>query len=64
VGRDARHVCVETTTFEDVDGRTKVATNTLFHTTEERDGMIDSGMEKGLNESYERLYELLAKLGS
>jgi uncharacterized protein YndB with AHSA1/START domain len=54
------YVCVETTTFEDLGGRTKVTTNTLFHTTEERDGMIDSGMERGLNESYERLDELLA----
>ena len=29
-------------------------------TKEERDGMIDSGMEGGLNETYERLEALLA----
>jgi uncharacterized protein YndB with AHSA1/START domain len=57
------HVSVETATFEDLgDGRTKVTTVSLFHTTEERDGMIASGMEGGMNETYERLDELLARL--
>jgi len=58
------HILVETATFEDLGGRTKVTTRSLFHTTEERDGMIASGMEGGLNESYERLDELLAAGGS
>ncbi len=31
----------------------------LFHTTEERDGMLPSGMEKGLGDSHDRLAELL-----
>jgi uncharacterized protein YndB with AHSA1/START domain len=57
------HVVVETVTFEDLGGRTKVTNNSLFHTSEERDGMLESGMEGGLNESYERLDWLLAKLG-
>ena len=56
------HICVETTTFEDLGGRTKVTTRSLFHTTEERDGMLAS-MEGGVDESYERLDELLAELG-
>jgi uncharacterized protein YndB with AHSA1/START domain len=55
------HVSVETAEFEDLGGRTKVTTTTLFHTNEERDGMIGSGMERGLNESYARLDELLAR---
>jgi uncharacterized protein YndB with AHSA1/START domain len=54
------HFVVETATFEDLGGRTKVTTRSLFHTTEERDGMLSSGMEIGLAESYERLDELLA----
>jgi uncharacterized protein YndB with AHSA1/START domain len=55
------YVSVDTSVFEDLgDGRTKVVTNSVFHTPEERDGMIESGMEKGLNETYERLDELLA----
>jgi hypothetical protein len=32
------------------------------HTTEERDGMLHSGMEGGLNESYAALDKLLARL--
>lgn len=55
------HVVVETATFEDLGGRTKVTTVSLFHTSEERDGMLASGMEGGLSESYERLDELLAR---
>jgi uncharacterized protein YndB with AHSA1/START domain len=55
------HVIVETATFEDLGGRTKVTGTSLFHTTEERDGMLASGMESGLTESHDRLAELLAK---
>jgi uncharacterized protein YndB with AHSA1/START domain len=59
------HVAVERAEFEDLgDGRTKVRTQTLFHTTEERDGMLASGMESGMSESHERLDELLAAGGS
>ena len=56
------HVSVETTTFEDLGDRTRVVTVALYHTTEERDGMLASGMEGGLNETYERLDEVLARL--
>ena len=56
------HVVIETATFEDLgDGRTKVSTRSRFDATEERDGMLASGMEIGMGESYERLDELLAK---
>ncbi len=55
------HIAVETATFEDLDGRTKVTNVSLFHTTEERDGMLASGMEGGLGESYDRMDELLAR---
>jgi uncharacterized protein YndB with AHSA1/START domain len=54
------HVSVETATFEDLGDRTRVITTSVFHTTEERDGMLGSGMEGGLNETYARLDELLA----
>jgi uncharacterized protein YndB with AHSA1/START domain len=55
------HIAVESATFEDVgDGRTKVTTRSRFDTTEDRDGMFNSGMEVGLGESYEQLDELLA----
>jgi uncharacterized protein YndB with AHSA1/START domain len=56
------HVAVETAVFEDLGDRTRVTTTSLFHTAEERDGMLASGMESGVNDSYARLDELLARL--
>ena len=54
------HVLVDTATLEDLgDGRTRLVTRSLFHTKEDRDGMIGSGMEMGLNESYAALDRLL-----
>jgi len=44
------HVAVETMTLEDLgDGRTRLVTVSLFHTAADRDGMISSGMEGGIN---------------
>ncbi len=54
------HVIVETAVFEDLGNQTRVTATSLFHTTEERDGMLASGMERGLSESHDRLSELLA----
>ena len=55
------HVIVVTTTFEDLgDGRTRVVTLSLFHTTYERDGMLNAGMTQGMGESYRTLDALLA----
>ena len=55
------HVSVDTITFEaDGDG-TRAIGHTIFHYAEERDGMIDAGMEKGLNQSYDQLDRLLAE---
>jgi uncharacterized protein YndB with AHSA1/START domain len=57
------HVIVETATLEDLgDGRTRLVNTSLFHTTEERDGFLASGMEGGLNESYAALDKVLAKM--
>jgi uncharacterized protein YndB with AHSA1/START domain len=57
------YVIIETASFEDLgDGRTRVVSTSLFHTTEERDGMMAAGMEQGLNESYAALDRLLATL--
>jgi uncharacterized protein YndB with AHSA1/START domain len=58
------HVALETVTFEDLgDGRTKVVTTSLFHTAADRDGMLQSGMEGGVNQSYAALDKLLEQLG-
>lgn len=58
------HVLVDTAKFDDLGKRTRLTIHSLFHTTEERDGMISAGMEVGLNEGYEALDELLAELGA
>lgn len=55
------HVSVETAVFEDLGERTKVITTSVFDTTEDRDGMLGSGMESGMNDTYERFDELLAR---
>ena len=55
------HVSVETATFEDLGDRTRVTTVSIFHTGEERDGMIESGMERGMAETYARLDEVLTR---
>ena len=56
------YVEVTTITLEDVgDGRTRVVTSVLFFTPEERDGMLQSGMEQGMNESYAALDRVLAR---
>ncbi|HJU89050.1 MAG TPA: SRPBCC family protein [Gemmatimonadaceae bacterium] len=56
------YVVLETIEFHDLgDGRTKVVNVSLFFTSEERDGMLQSGMEQGLNESYEALDRLLER---
>ena len=54
-------VSLEFMSFEDLgDGRTRLHGRSVFPTVENRDGMVQSGMEKGVNEGYERLDELLA----
>ena len=54
------HMLLETVTFEEQDGKTKVQVLSLFDSVADRDGMLQSGMETGANESYDRLAELLA----
>jgi uncharacterized protein YndB with AHSA1/START domain len=57
------HVAINTMTLYDLgDGRTKLVTTSLFHTTGERDGMLKSGMEVGMNRSYAALDRVLASL--
>ncbi len=58
------HVSVETAEFADLGDRTRMVVTSIFHTASERDGMLGSGMEGGLNETYERFDEVLARLTS
>jgi uncharacterized protein YndB with AHSA1/START domain len=53
------HVLLETVTFEERDGRTRVTAHALFDRVNDRDGMLNSGMEHGAAESWQRLADLL-----
>jgi uncharacterized protein YndB with AHSA1/START domain len=56
------HISTETVTFTEQDGGTLVSTVSVFDNREDRDGMVESGMEGGMRETYDRLAELLAKV--
>jgi uncharacterized protein YndB with AHSA1/START domain len=54
------HAALDTVKFESLPGnRTMIVEKTVFLSIEDRDGMIQADMERGINESYERLDELL-----
>lgn len=56
------HVSFETLTLEERDGKTLARTVSVFQSVEDRDTMVQNGMEKGVREGTERLEELLARL--
>ena len=57
------HVVLETSIFEALPGnRTRVTAQSVYQSVSDRDGMVQSGMERGVNEGYERLDEILSKL--
>lgn len=57
------HVSVQTVVFEEHDGKTTLTATAVFDTVEDRDGMLQSGMEEGAAETYDRLAEYLEVLG-
>jgi uncharacterized protein YndB with AHSA1/START domain len=56
------HVSLDTVVFEERGGGTIVRTNTVFQSVEDRDAMVGAGMADGMNEGYESLDDVLAKL--
>ncbi|HKY53541.1 MAG TPA: SRPBCC family protein [Anaerolineales bacterium] len=57
------HVVLDTMRLEELPGnRTKITIQSVYQSVADRDGMVESGMERGVNEGYERLDELLAKM--
>ncbi len=58
------HVKLDTTTFEEREGMTVVRTISSFSCLDDRDGMVASGMERGVRDSGDRLDALLAGLGA
>lgn len=56
------HVVLETTRLEELPGgRTKLTVQSVFQSVADRDGMVASGMERGVVDSYERLDEFIEK---
>jgi uncharacterized protein YndB with AHSA1/START domain len=59
------HVIMGTTMFEELPGgRTRLTHQSVFRSVNDRDGMIQSGMERGVDEGYEKLDAILAGSGS
>ena len=56
------HIRLETVTFGERGDMTVVCQNTVYQSVEDRDEAIASGMAEGINESMERLDELLRRL--
>jgi len=56
------HVSLDSMTLEELPGnRTRITVQSVFQSVSDRDGMIQSGMERGVNEGYERLDDILAQ---
>ena len=50
------------TTFEELPGgRSRVVHQSVFFSVADRDGMVQSGMERGVNDGYEKLDAILAE---
>jgi len=56
------NVSVDTMELTEEDGKTTITSTSIFDSVEQRDGMLQSGMESGAAETYDRLAELLEKL--
>ncbi len=56
------HVQLDTLRLEALpEGRTRLTAHSVFLSVADRDGMVASGMERGVREGYERLDEILEK---
>ncbi|MGZ3645954.1 MAG: SRPBCC family protein [Ktedonobacteraceae bacterium] len=57
------HVTLETMKLEELPGgRTRLTVQSVFQSVADRDGTLQSGMEEGVNDTYDRLAELLNKM--
>jgi uncharacterized protein YndB with AHSA1/START domain len=56
------HVKLDTTTFEEREGKTLLRTVSSFQSVDDRDVMVATGMERGLRDSGDRLDALLDAL--
>jgi uncharacterized protein YndB with AHSA1/START domain len=57
------HVSLDKLALEDIGGgRTRASIHSVYQSLQDRDGMVQAGMGDGVNEGFERLDELLAKM--
>jgi uncharacterized protein YndB with AHSA1/START domain len=57
------HVLLETSRFEALPGnRTRLTSQAVYQSVADRDGELQSGMEEGVKDSYDRLAELLERM--
>jgi len=57
------HVTLETMKLEELPGgRTRLTTQSVYQSIADRDATLQSGMESGINDTYDRLAELLKKM--
>jgi uncharacterized protein YndB with AHSA1/START domain len=54
------HICLEKVSFSDAEGGTLLTTESVYQSVEDRDGMLQSGMEEGASSGYDKLERLLA----
>ena len=56
------HVSLDTLTLEEKDGKTLLTSHSVFQSVADRDGMIESDMEVGVVDMYNRIEELAASM--
>ena len=61
-GLPGDHEAVSTLVLTDEGGKTRMTSTMVFKSKEDRDGMVQSGMESGARESDERLAVVLEEL--
>jgi len=55
------HVMLDTITFEDQNGKTKLTEQAVFQSVGDRDGMLATGMEEGSAQTMDRFADLLIR---
>jgi uncharacterized protein YndB with AHSA1/START domain len=55
---------IETFTFEEHDGKTTLTSTAEFDTVEQRDALLETGMEEGAAETWDRLDDYLRELAA
>ncbi len=60
---ESGHVILDTMQLEPLPGdRTRLTIHSVYQSVEDRDGMVQAGMETGLTQGYEKLDEVLVNL--